>query len=49
MRSDNGARLVNDLTLAACGATFAQQAAVVTIWNEADLLALWLLCGNEAT
>jgi hypothetical protein len=49
MRSNNGARFVNDLTLAACRAAFAQKAAVVTIWNEADLLALWLLCGNEAT
>jgi hypothetical protein len=48
MRSHNGARLVNDLTLAACGATVAQQAAVVTIWHEADLLTLRLLCGHKA-
>jgi hypothetical protein len=48
MRSHNGARLVNDLTLAACGTTFAQQAAVVTIWHEADLLTLRLLCRDEA-
>jgi hypothetical protein len=49
MRSNDSARLVNDFTLASCRATVAQQAAVVTIWNEADLLALWLLCSHKAT
>jgi hypothetical protein len=49
MRADNRARLVNDLALAACGTTVAQQAAVIAIWHKANLLALWLLCGNEAT
>jgi hypothetical protein len=47
--ADNRARLVNDLALAACGTTFAQQAAVVTIWHKANLLTLRLLCSHEAT
>jgi hypothetical protein len=49
MRSNDGARLVNHLALAACGTAFAQQAAVITVWHEADLLALWLLCGHKAS
>jgi hypothetical protein len=48
MRSDDGARFVNDLALAACGTTFAQQAAVVAVRHEADLLTLGLLCRDEA-
>jgi hypothetical protein len=48
VRSDDGARFVNDLTLAACRATFAQQAAIVTIWHKANLLALRLLCRDQA-
>ena len=49
MRADNRARLVNDLTLATRRATVTQQAAVIAVGYEADLLALWLLCGHEAT
>jgi hypothetical protein len=48
MRSDNGARLVNHFALAARSTTFAQQAAVVAVRHEADLLALRLLCGHKA-
>jgi hypothetical protein len=48
MRSDNGARLVNNLTLAAGSTTFAQKASVVAVRHEADLLALRLLCGHKA-
>jgi hypothetical protein len=45
----NGTRLIKDLAFAPCRSTLAQQAAVVAIWDEADLLALWLLCGDETT
>jgi hypothetical protein len=49
MCSDNGARFVNDLTLTSRRTAFAQQAAVVAVGHEADLLALGLLCGDETT
>jgi hypothetical protein len=49
VRADNRARLVNDLALATRRATVTQQAAVIAVGYEADLLALWLLCGHEAT
>jgi hypothetical protein len=48
MRSDNGARLVNHVALTARGTAFAQQAAVVAVRHEADLLALGLLCRDKA-
>jgi hypothetical protein len=48
MRSNDGARLVNHITLAACGTAFAQQTAVIAVGHETDLLALWLLCGDKA-
>jgi hypothetical protein len=47
MRPDDGARLVHHITLAACGTAFAQQAAVIAVGHETDLLALWLLCGDK--
>jgi hypothetical protein len=49
MRSHDGARFVNDLTLASCRSAIAQQAAVVAVGHEADLLALWLLGSDEPT
>jgi hypothetical protein len=49
VRADNCARLINNFTLATRRATVTQQAAVVAVGYEADLLALWLLCGHEAT
>jgi len=49
MLSNDGTRFINDLTLASCRSAIAQQAAVVAVGHEADLLALWLLGSDEPT
>jgi hypothetical protein len=43
MRADNLTLLVNDLSALWLPATRAQERTVIAIWDEADLLALWLL------
>jgi hypothetical protein len=47
MRPDDGARLVDHIAFAASGTAFAQQAAIIAVGHETDLLALWLLCGDK--
>jgi hypothetical protein len=49
MRSNDCTRLIEHLAFTACGSTFAQQAAVITVGHETDLVTLWLLCGDKAS
>jgi hypothetical protein len=48
MGADNLTLLVNNLSALWLPATRAQERTVIAIWNEADLLALWLLCRGES-